>query len=249
MLMLKSDHTRERSVRAGIIIPIFGRPELTTAVLADLVQDDADFDVWLMDNKGDFEAESRSVGVLRPHRNLGWAGGCNYGVSELWDRGYGVFILLNNDVRLSPFFVTRLLQAVEATAGDVVGPVYDHNWPHQRRSYSGPARDYTGWAREHLVPFVDGTCMVIRRRVIERVGLLDEESWPMHGWGCDKDYALRVRMTGGSVWVTERCYMNHLARQTAAGFPHYSELEAERENNQGMSAKWGPEWRALLYHG
>jgi GT2 family glycosyltransferase len=236
-------------VRAGVIIPVFGRHELTAAVLADLVDDDAEFDVWLVDNKGDFEARGRTVGVLRPERNLGWAGGCNYGVSELWERGFRVFVLLNNDVRLSPLFITGLLQAVETTAGDVVGPLYDHNWPHQRGSYSGPAGDYRGRARDFVVPFVDGTCMVIPRSVIERVGLLDEEHWPMHGWGCDKDYALRVRMTGGSVWVTERCYLNHLARQTAAGFHDFSEFEAEQENNQGMIAKWGPEWRALLYDG
>jgi GT2 family glycosyltransferase len=81
----------------------------------------------------------------------------------LWDRGYGVFVLLNNDVRLSPFFVTGLLQAMEATGGDVVSPLYDHYWPHQRRSYSGPAEDYRGRSHEYLVPFVDGTCIVIGR--------------------------------------------------------------------------------------
>jgi GT2 family glycosyltransferase len=130
-----------------------------------------------------------------------------------------------------------------------LAPLYDHNWPHQRHLYYGPARSYRGYAREWLVPFVDGKCMLITRRIMERVGSLDDRRWPLYGWGCDKDYAMRVRRVGGCVWVTARCYLNHFARQTSAGFDGYSEAEAERENNDGMSVKWGPSWQELLYEG
>jgi GT2 family glycosyltransferase len=135
------------------------------------------------------------------------------------------------------------------TDGDVVGPLYDHNWPHQRGAYLGEASHYPARAADRLVPFVDGTCLLVRRAVFRAVGFLDELRWPKYGWGCDKDYALRVRAAGGSVWVTERSYLNHLARQTALTFSDFSEPKAERENDQGMIEKWGPAWRELLYSG
>jgi GT2 family glycosyltransferase len=237
-------------LRVAIVIPVFGRDDLTRTLLADLTRDNfSSVDIFLVDNKGDFRAKGTTMEILRPGVNLGWSGGCNFGVSIASRRGYGAFLLLNNDVRLSRSFVEGLLGAMAATHGDVIGPLYDHNWPHQRGAYVGDAGGYVGHAHERSAPFVDGTCMLIRHEVFERVGFLDEQYWPRFGWGCDKDFALRVRSAGRSIWVTERCYLNHLARQTAMEFAGYSELEAEHENDQGMLDKWGPTWRELLYDG
>jgi GT2 family glycosyltransferase len=218
-------------------------------LLDDLARESELVDIWLIDNLGSFEASGIPAEIITPGGNLGWCRGCNYGIAAAWDRGYETFILLNNDVRLSPAFVGGLLSAASVTGGDLLGPLYDHNWPHQRGVYTGRASTYEGRPSEFLVPFVDGTCMLIRRSIIERVGFLDERYWQSYGWGCDKDFALRVRKAGGSVWLTERSYLNHLARQTAQTFPDYSELDAERENDEGMVRKWGVNWRDLLYKG
>ena len=242
-------HPIESRKAAAVIVPIFGRHDLTRTMLDDLEGEERSFDIWLVDNQDSFEPGNASVEIVVPGMNLGWCRGCNYGVSAAWERGYDAFILLNNDVRLSPSFVDGLLNAACVTGGDIIGPLYDHNWPHQRGSYDGHASAYVGRPYDSLAPFVDGTCMLVRRSAFERVGLLDEYHWPTYGWGCDKDFALRVRDAGGSVWVTERSYLNHLARQTARELNGYSELEAERENDQGMVEKWGSDWRGLLYEG
>jgi GT2 family glycosyltransferase len=239
----------DESVKTAVIIPIFGRHDLTRAILRDLESEVQLADIWLVDNQGGFESEQVPVTVLTPGSNLGWCRGSNYGVTAAWDHGYEVFILLNNDVRLSHSFIGGLLEAASATGGDVIGPLYDHNWPHQRSAYTGSARDYAGRPSDHLVPFIDGTCMVIRRTTFESVGFLEERYWRKYSWGCDKDFALRVRTAGGSVWVTERSYLNHIARQTARQFQDFSEIDAERENDEDMAEKWGPNWRDLLYAG
>lgn len=233
----------------AVIIPIFGRDDLTLTVLGDLSREAGLLDVWLVDNLGTFAPGSASVEIVRPGTNLGWSGGCNYGVSVAREREYDAFVLLNNDVRLSPSFVSGLLDAANVTGGDVIGPVYDHNWPHQRGTYQDDAAGYVACARDVAAPFVDGTCMLIRSSVFERIGFLDEDHWPMYGWGCDKDLALRCRGAGGTIWVTERSYLNHYGRQTARELVGYSELAAERENDLGMCAKWGSDWRELLYEG
>jgi GT2 family glycosyltransferase len=239
----------DESLKTAIVIPVFGRHDLTRAALRDLESEMQLADIWLVDNQGGFEPEQIPVTTLTPGSNLGWCRGCNYGVTSVWDYGYDAFILLNNDVRLSRSFIAGLLEAASATGGDVIGPLYDHNWPHQRSAYTGSAKDYAGRPLDHLVPFIDGTCMLIRRSTFESVGLLEERYWRKYSWGCDKDFALRVRAAGGSVWVTERSYLNHMARQTAKQFQNFSELDAERENDKDMAEKWGPDWRDLLYAG
>jgi GT2 family glycosyltransferase len=239
----------DESVKTAVIIPIFGRHDLTRAVLRDLESEVQLADIWLVDNEGEFEPEQVPVRILTPGINLGWCRGCNYGVASAWDYGYDKFILLNNDVRLSRSFIGGLLEAASATSGDIIGPVYDHNWLHQRSAYAGSAPGYSRRPLDHLVPFIDGTCMLIRRSTFESVGFLEERYWRKYSWGCDKDFALRVRTAGGSVWVTERSYLNHMARQTAKRFQDFSELDAERENDEDMAEKWGSEWRDLLYAG
>jgi hypothetical protein len=232
----------------AVIVPVYGKPHLTRAVLADLRRDGCRATVYVVDNGGDYQPVGEEI-VLRPPGNLHWAGGCNHGLLVAQDQAHPVYILLNNDVRLSPAFLTGLLAAWYATGADLLGPVYDRNWPQQRIGYTGPADHCRPAARDRPVPFLDGTCLLIPHPTLRRVGLLDERSWPRYGWGCDKDYALRVRHAGGTVWVTERAYLNHLGRQTAAAAPWYREAEAEAENDTGMAAKWGPDWRELLYAG
>jgi GT2 family glycosyltransferase len=232
-----------------VVIPAYGCHDLTDRVIEDLISDSNRPDVCVVDNAGDYENSSPTVEIVVPGTNIGWARGCNYAISCTWHRPYEAYVLLNNDVRLSVDFVTGLWEAARRCKGQLIGPLYNHNWPHQRRNYFGPADKYLGNPRETQVPFIDGTCMFIQRSAIEIAGVLDEAYWPRHGWGCDKDYALRVRSAGGTVWVTEQSYLNHIGRQTASRLPGYSEHEAEEENDCGMEVKWGQMWRDRLYEG
>jgi len=236
--------------RAGVavIVPAYGQHHLTRDVLQDLRDDGYPCAVYIVDNGGDYRATGDEH-VLRPGANLGWAGGCNLGLITAQQRGHAGYVLLNNDVRLSHRFLPGLLEAWQHTGAALVAPVYDHNWPQQRVSFAGPAGEYSPRKLDRAVPFTDGTCIFIPHQTLLRVGLLDERTWPRYGWGCDKDYALRVRRAVGTVWITERAYLNHFGRQTAAKATWYSEQEAEAENDAGMATKWGPAWKDLLYAG
>jgi len=235
-------------LKTGVIVPVFGEKYLTDAVLSDLREDGAASDIIIVDNGGDYEAADGEL-VIRPGHNLRWAAGSNLGLRTSSSRGNSIHIVLNNDTRLSRKFTSSLLAAYTATGANLLAPVYDRNWPQQRTAFSGFAHDYSPLERETLVPFVDGTCLVIPEATLRSIGFLDDQSWPKYEWGCDKDYALRIRQAGGSVWVTERAYINHIGRQTAVRQPQYDEREAEDENNAGMAAKWGVKWRDLLYAG
>jgi len=227
---------------------VLGEQHLTDAVIKDLLDDGYRCAIYVVDNGGDYRPGGAEH-VLRPRRNLHWAGGCNFGLSIANDRDYAAYVLLNNDVRSSRGFLAGLRAAWTGTGASLLAPAYDSNWPQQRVAYAGPAGQYRPRNVDRLVPFVDGTCLFIPHSVLDNVGMLDERTWPRYGWGCDKDYALRVRQNGGEVRVTERAYLNHLGRKTAAKAQWYDEREAEEENNAGMSAKWGHGWRDTLYAG
>lgn len=242
------DKDKPSRIGVAVIVPVYGQHHLTQAVLQDLRYDEIHYKVYIVDNGGDYRAVGEEY-VLRPEANLHWAGGCNFGLLAAQERGHTGYVLLNNDVRLSRGFVRGLLEAWRHTGAALVGPVYDDNWPQQRISYAGPADAYNPRELDRVVPFTDGTCMFIPDQTLLQVGLLDEGTWPRYGWGCDKDYALRIRQAGGCAWVTERSYLNHLGRQTAAEATWYNEQEAEAENDVGMAAKWGSGWKDLLYAG
>jgi GT2 family glycosyltransferase len=244
---------RERPMSVlAVIIPVYGQIELTRSLLRDLGSDirQRTVAVYIVDNQGDFSSTRQSgVNLLRPLTNLGWAGGCNFGLQQASRGDYEAYILVNNDVVLSPAFIAGMREALRLSGAGLLGPTYDHNWDHQRGPYSGPARGYSPIADEFEVPFIDGTCMLVSRNAFDVVGMLDDKTWPLHGWGCDKDYALRSRSAGFRVMVTRRAYLNHIGRSTAATLPGYSEADAERENDEGMSVKWGAGWRDHLFKG
>jgi GT2 family glycosyltransferase len=236
-------------MRLAVVIPVYGQEHFTNSVLEDLNSERHLCDIWVVDNLGSYKSRYKHVRILRPRMNLKWAGGCNFGIGEAIPFGYDYFLLLNNDTILSPGFISGLLSAAEAVGAEIVGPCYDHNWSHQRSGYLSDARNYVGREVEHKVPFIDGTCMLIRSSVFDRIGFLDDETWPGYEWGCDKDLALRVRGYGGAVWVTRRAYLNHIARGTVRCSFEYSETAAELENDSGMSRKWGVDWREKLFKG
>jgi GT2 family glycosyltransferase len=235
----------------AVIICSYGREDLTCQVIADLECSKTSYRVCVVDNRGSFVDEPGSgIQVLRPGTNLGWARGSNLGLRHMIsETNAASYVLLNNDVRLSRGFVHGLHSASQRTAGGVIAPVYDHNWPQQRVTYAGSPSAYRSKTVDRRVPFVDGTCMFIGRCTIEEVGFLDEVSWPDWGWGCDKDYCLRVRAAGLGIVVTEGSFLSHLGRGTAATIPGFSEAQAEAENDAGMATKWGESWRELLYSG
>lgn len=248
---LMSGNSSNNPIDIAVIICSYGLQDLTLQTMKDLAKSNVSHMVCLVDNQGSLVvSEQETVQVIRPPANLGWARGSNLGVRSMMSRTDAqVFVLLNNDVRLSHGFVDGLYEAWKKSEGAIIGPAYDHNWPQQRIGYDGRPSNYQAKPIDRIVPFVDGTCMLISRKTIDAIGYLDEEHWPEWGWGCDKDFCLRARAAGGSVFVTERSYLSHHARGTAALLPGFSEAKAEAENDEGMTVKWGTGWGDRLYEG
>jgi GT2 family glycosyltransferase len=146
--------------------------------------------------------------IALPH-NLRFAGGNNAGLERALAGGAEAIALLNNDTEADAALFERLLLALEQDAGaGVVGPLIYYGPPSDRIWYAGGiCRPGIGWTRHRGIGgrdhgqyraveptgYVTGCCLLARREVWEKVGLLDDEYYI---YAEDADWCLRARAAG-----------------------------------------------------
>ena len=236
--------------RTFLAIPAYGSPELTDAVLRDLLRDDplvpAGVLLVVVDNQGDYVLPGWAAGVelVRSGENLRWIGTASWAFARAAEAGDEVVVLLNNDTRLSRGFLRGLVDAV----GDGVAAAaacYDDFWLHQRASrVPADAEAYVPRPVVRDVPFCDGTAIAFDLKAVDEVGGLDTVAFPQHGYGADVDWALRARRAGWRCVVTEAAYVHHLRRVTMTRVGRTAE-DNRAEILTGLDRLWGEEWRAL----
>lgn len=235
-----------------VAIPVYGRADLTDAVLDDLLDDTADLvpnsRIIVVDNLGDYEprrSDSR-LEVHRPGENLRWIGATNWALGEAQHGGADICLVLNNDTRLSRDFVHRVaLTFDECEQVALAAPCYDDFWLHQRaRAIPPVAADYAEVHAYRQVPFCDGTALAFSVKAVAHLGVLDTVAFPQHGYGADIDLALRARAAGWRCVVTESAYVHHLRRGTMDLVPDAGSEQNRAEILTGMDSIWGPGWRA-----
>lgn len=234
-----------------VVIPAFGSPELTDAVLGDLVRDGTnrrpDVRIVVVDNGGDYvvPVAGSGISVHRPGENLRWIGSANWALRTAVTDGFDAAVVLNNDIRLSTGFLAALVAPIqEDEKVAVAAACYDDFWLHQRAQLiPETAFDYRSKNRIRDVPFCDGTAIAFAAPAIVELGALDTVAFPRHGYGSDIDLAIRVRAAGLRCVVTERAYVSHLRRATMNRTGQTSEGN-RAEILDGMTSKWGPDWRA-----
>ena len=203
------------SERLLVTIPVYGQHEYTRDLMTDLVaQDVGDFDVLVIDNGGDYQP-THDEEVIRPDRNLGWAGGSNRGFRYGFGNGYSHVMTLNNDTRVSPSFIAGIIDPRLPDDVGVVAPLYDDYWEHQLSEFRGPAIEFTAGESYREVPYTDGVSLTLTRDAWQAVGDLDTQSFGRYGWGADFELCFRVTQAGLRCCVTEGSYLNHFGRRTA----------------------------------
>lgn len=206
----------------------------------------------LTDYLASVAAEHEHIRVILNGSNLGFAAANNIGIRDALEHGAERIVLLNNDVIVTPGWLSTLLSHLGDQSHGLVGPVtsFAGNEARIEVDYSDVsgidafARRYTR-ARQGVVfdiPMLAMFCVAARRDVIEAVGLLDEQ----FGMGMfeDDDYSLRVRKAGFRVICAEDVFVHHFGRVS------FSQLEQERyqrlfeENKRIFEEKWQRSWVA-----
>lgn len=168
------------------------------------------------------------VDFLQTGSNLGFAGGNNAGTERALADGADFVLLLNNDTEVDPDFVEPLVEA--ALADERVGIVgssiaYAHD-PSRLWAFGGGRFDVaTGWVRhvqQEVDPatlgtrgtrhyYITGCTMLLRRELVETVGMLDTSYFHF----CeDVDLCLRAEKQGYRVTVAPRSRLIHKVSAT-----------------------------------
>lgn len=182
----------------------------TAACVAALARQTRHLTVVVVDNGSDGAALGelgRCCVVLRNERNLGFTGGVNAGIRRALADGAKFVWLLNNDAEAAPDALERMLAAVAAD------PRIGLASPLIRNGDAGDAIEFCGGLRQgndflttadpityarwsDTAPdriWLVGTALLVRRRLIEAIGLFDERFFAY--WE-DNDYSVRSHAAG-----------------------------------------------------
>ena len=181
--------------------------------------------------------------VIVNQTNRGFPAAANQGMAVA--KGNQV-LLLNNDVVATTGWLGRMLRALRSDPKmGLVGPTSNYvSGPQQIEVGYENLNDLDGfaWDRGKLqngllleVNRLVGFCLLIRREVIEAIGLLDEQ----FGIGCfeDDDYCLRAIAAGFKAVIAGDAFVHHYGGRTflASGVDGNALM---RENLQRFREKW-----------
>lgn len=183
------------------------------------------------------------IKLIQNSTNRGFPAAVNQGIEIATGR---YILLLNNDCLVTTGWLRRLLATMCADSEvGLVGPVSNCTSGYQQVpvNYSNLAQMDSfawDWAQEHSgysheVDRLIGFCLLIRRDLIHRIGVLDER----FGVGCyeDDDYCRRARNAGFKAMIAGDAFVHHYGSRTFVGSG--ADFAAIlRENERKYLDKW-----------
>ena len=211
----------------------------TCELIESLPADNKSLEVIVVDNASTqdeaSEIENRfpHVTVIRSDQNLGFAGGNNLGIKA----AHGKYLFfLNNDTLLEARgkrlevrdLILPLINRLEND--DKIGmvcPKIRFTWGHQPIQFAGYTRltsitlrnKTIGYGEEdkgqydtpHLTPYAHGAAMLVKREVIEKVGMMPECYFLYYE---ELDWSVMIRRAGYDIWYDPAFTVFHKESQT-----------------------------------
>lgn len=151
--------------------------------------------VTVVDNSANLLGLPSAVKVVTPPKNLGFAGGANYGLAGwLSDPDAGNYaVVASHDLHVEPDTLERLVRvADEQPAFGILGPRFDTYGAVGQLLEAGDASS----TRVDRHEWVSGACMFVRRAAIDAIGPFDER---FGSYVEDVDLCLRASDAGWEI--------------------------------------------------
>jgi hypothetical protein len=163
--------------------------------------------------------------VIRSNKNLGFAGGNNLGIKA----AHGKYLfLVNNDTVFKQFNIQDLIDRLASSPKiGVVCPKIRFAWSNNPIQFAGYTplstisvrnkaigfgeNDQGQYDTPHSTPYAHGAAMMIKREVIEKVGLMPECYFLYYE---ELDWSMMITRAGYKIWYEPACTIYHKESQT-----------------------------------
>ncbi len=239
----------EHAAKVSLVILNWNRKEMLLDCLEKVQELDYPlYETIVVDNAstdGSVEAvraKFTDVAIIENHKNYGAIGGKNIGLRRAIESPVEYIYMLDNDIVGAPDSLTQLVNVAEADSnvGMVGAMMYDHSKPDTILSAGGTI-DFTQnvsrgrgdnqidrgqFKKVEPVDYLWGGALLARKRVLQEVGLFDEEY--IGYWFEDTDLSVRVRKAGYKVLFCPDAKVWHKPHATAEQFSFRKKYLAAR---------------------
>ena len=175
------------------------------------------------------------VKIIENKKNLGFAGGNNVGMKYAVENKADYVLLINNDTTVDEDFLTELIEVGESDEknGLLGSKIYFHSEPNRIWFAGGKVNrlrnkgthlgldeiDSGQYDKISEVDYLTGCCLLIKREVIEKIGVLAEDYFLYYE---DTDFSARAKNVSYKIMYVPRSKIYHkISRSTKPGSSNY----------------------------
>jgi GT2 family glycosyltransferase len=229
------------------------------------MQTHSEFSLYLIDNASSDETlitlgnyrDSR-VNIIRNRDNVGVAEGNNLGIRAALRDGCGFVLLLNNDTVFDSHLLSRLLEGLRSHDSDMVVPKIvffdepDRIWSAggyfsalhgSSRHFGFVQKDDGRFDQARAVSYNPTCCMLIKREVFDRVGLMDANYFVYFD---DTDFCWRAHRAGVKLFYLPAARLKHKV-SSLTGVQSSFTIRYHTRNHVYYFLKNYSRWRAFFY--
>lgn len=154
------------------------------------------------------EKYADSIHIIDNDQNYGFPEGCNIGMRYALQGGTDYLLLLNNDVKVDPEFLSKLVEVAESdpAIGITGSKIYYYYQPNRIQGAGGKIIWWLGimyiygdeedtgqWDKIAERDYLFGTSFLLKKAVVEKIGFMD----PFFVFGVEEyDYCTRAKRDG-----------------------------------------------------
>ncbi len=205
------------------------------------------------------------IQLLTNSSNLGYAGGNNVGIKQALQDGASHIVLLNNDTTVAKHTFTRLYSGVTTHHFHLASPkIYfypgrEFHLKSYRKSelghiiwYAGGHIDWNTVIPSHIgvdefdhgqfnhfaeTTFATGCCLLIRRQVFDRIGLL---STAYHAYFEDTEFCLRAHRAGFRIGFIPTSHLWHKNAGSSGGSGSTTQTKLVNPSRLRFALRYAP---------
>lgn len=259
-LILKNVINEVLFPKVSIILLSYNLPELLNNAIKSILNRSfyPNFELIIVDNKSSrdtvkvikkYENDKR-VKIIFNSKNYGFAKGNNIGLKQATGE---YLIVLNNDILITPGWISRLLFHIQKHSIGLVGVITNaigneakvelKYEPLDTFQFEKTVREYTSkkWGSLMNLNNIAAFCWIESRETYKKIGGFDERY--KVGMFEDDDYCHRINLANLSIQCAEDVFIHHYSMSSFKKLSQEKYLKIFNENKEKFEKKWKIKWK------